>query len=54
MVVMLGPKERTYWTVISSSIIKGATPILSTIANFGTIQFVIAQYWEYMGKCCSP
>ena len=44
IVVLLPEKERFYFTVIVFAIAKGAMPICTTIANFGTVQFVISQY----------
>ena len=44
IVVLLPEKERIYFCVIVFAIAKGAMPICTTIANFGTVQFVISQY----------
>ena len=30
------------------TVLKGALPILTTIANFGTVGNVISQYWAYL------
>jgi hypothetical protein len=40
--------NRRYYSVVVLTILKGALPIFTTIANFGTIQFVIMQYWHYI------
>jgi hypothetical protein len=34
--------------VFCFTILKGALPILTTIANFGTVANVISQYWAYL------
>jgi hypothetical protein len=34
--------------VFCFTILKGALPILTTIANFGTVANVITQYWTYL------
>ncbi len=34
--------------VFCFTILKGALPILTTIANFGTVANVISQYWTYL------
>jgi hypothetical protein len=37
-----------FFTVFTFTILKGALPILTTIANFGTVANVISQYWAYL------
>jgi len=50
MVVLLPTDVRIYISVIIFTTVKGAMPILTTIANFGTVQSVVSQYWEYFRK----
>ena len=48
LIIILLPKgARSYFSVIVFTLVKGAMPILTTIANFGTMQFVISQYFDY-------
>ena len=44
LVLILIPK-REFYTVFTFSIIKGSMPLLTTVANFGTIRKVIKQYF---------
>ena len=47
-IILTASKEaRVYLQVIISAIIKAALPLLTTIANFGTIQHVVKKYWNY-------
>ena len=39
---------RVYLTVIVFSVMKAALPLLTTLANFGTVQSVASQYWNYI------
>ena len=39
---------RVYLTVIVFSVMKAALPLLTTLANFGTVQSVSSQYWNYI------
>jgi hypothetical protein len=49
IIIVLLPKSiRSYFSVIVFTFVKGAMPILTTIANFGTVQFIIAQYCNYL------
>jgi hypothetical protein len=41
---------RGYYSAIIFNIMKALLPTFTTIANFGTIQFVILQYWEYFKR----
>jgi hypothetical protein len=44
---------RPYLAVSIFSLMKVVMPIFTTIANFGTIQFVASQYWQfYCNKKC--
>ncbi len=48
IIIVLLPKSiSSFFSVIVFTLVKGALPILTTIANFGTIQFVISQYYDY-------
>jgi hypothetical protein len=48
VVITLLPKaESIFYSIIMFTSIKGALPILSTVANFGTVQFIISQYKSY-------
>ena len=40
--------NRRYYAMIFLNILKGALPIGTAIANFGTVQFVVVQYWQYI------
>jgi len=50
VVVFLPTDVRIQISVIIFTTVKGAMPILTTISNFGTVQSVIFQYWEYFSK----
>ena len=39
---------RPFFSAVVLSVLKGALPICMTITNFGTVQFVIVQYWQYL------
>ncbi len=41
-------QTRVYLYVIIFSTFKAVLPLLTTIANFGTIQFVARHYWSYI------
>jgi hypothetical protein len=41
-------QTRVYLYVIIFSTFKAALPLLTTIANFGTVQFVARHYWSYI------
>jgi hypothetical protein len=38
---------RPYFTLIALSAMKGALPIMTTIANFGTVKTIVSQYCDY-------
>ena len=40
--------NRRYYAMIFLNILKTALPIGTAIANFGTVQFVVVQYWQYV------
>ena len=39
---------RPYFTLVTLSIMKGALPVMTTIANFGTAKTIVSQYWDYV------
>ena len=41
---------RVYLTVIIFSVMKAAMPLMTTLANFGTVQSVACQYWDYISQ----
>jgi len=41
-------KIRPYFVSFIFSVMKTSMPVFTTIANFGTIQFVLTQYWNYI------
>jgi len=49
-VMMNTRSRRGYYSAIIFNIMKALLPTFTTIANFGTIQFVILQYWEYFKR----
>ncbi len=44
--------NRPFFSGLMYSMLKGALPIFTTIANFGTIRSVIRQYYEYLKNFC--
>jgi hypothetical protein len=46
LMVILPKPANIVWTVISTAVVKGATPILTIIANFGTVQSVFYHYFK--------
>jgi hypothetical protein len=48
LMMICSTSNRRYYSVVVLTILKGALPIFTTIANFGTVQFVITQYWHYI------
>ncbi len=44
--------NRQFLSVLIFSMLKGALPIFTTVANFGTIRLVIRQYYEYLKNFC--
>jgi hypothetical protein len=44
--------NRQFLSVLIFSMLKGALPIFTTVANFGTIRSVIRQYYEYLKNFC--
>ena len=44
---MTNKDTRSYYAAIILTVLKGALPIFSTIGNFGTVQFVIMEYYKY-------
>ena len=47
VIVMLPPSERLFFSILIFKSVKGVLPILTAIANFGTIRFVFGQYLNY-------
>jgi hypothetical protein len=45
---LIGMEYLPFFVVFCFTILKGALPILTTIANFGTVANVISQYWAYL------
>jgi hypothetical protein len=41
-----------FFIVFVFTIMKGALPICTTIANFGTVANVVPQYWAYLRHYC--
>ncbi len=48
IIALLPATERIFYSVIVFSLFKGSLPILTAIANFGTIQSVVRNYWNYL------
>ena len=49
--IMLSPSSRRgYYSAVILTIMTGALPTFTTIANFGTVQYVISQYLQYFEK----
>jgi hypothetical protein len=46
VIMLVPPTWRPYCFAIIFSFIKVAMPVLTTISNFGTVQFVLSQYWN--------
>ena len=44
LIVVLPKPVNIIWNVTSAMVVKGATPIVTIIANFGTVQSVFYQY----------
>jgi hypothetical protein len=42
--------NREFFSVLAFTVLKGAMPLLTTIVNFGTVQSVMRQYCEYIGR----
>ena len=50
--LVLSKEARVYFSIIIFSIFKAVLPLLTTIVNFGTIQYVTKQYWIHFNRCC--
>ena len=48
LMMICSTSNRRYYSVVVLTMLKGALPIFTTIANFGTVQYVIKQYWHYL------
>ena len=56
-IMMFTSSTRGYFCAIVLNFMKALLPTSTTIANFGTIQFVILQYWQYLRRSnvfCQP
>jgi hypothetical protein len=52
VLVLLEKKDkRPFTAAFILTPLKGALPICSTIGNFGTIQFVVMEYYKYFKEC---
>jgi len=49
-IMIFSRERRSYFSALIFTFMKGSVPVFTTIANFGTVQFVISQYWEYYRK----
>jgi high-affinity K+ transport system ATPase subunit B len=47
LVFLLPVHARTYFSVTVFSFVKGLMPLLTALANFGTVQSVLRQYKEH-------
>ena len=47
LIVFLQKIERIYFIIFLGTFLKALLPIFTAIANFGTVQSVFSQYWEY-------
>ena len=47
ILVTVSKQTRIFLYVIIFSTFKAVLPLLTTVANFGTVQFVARQYWSY-------
>ena len=54
IMMLCSTSNRRYYSVIVLNCLKGALPIFTTIANFGTVRFVVLQYWQYLSQACKP
>jgi len=50
LVAFLPAHISRYFAVVVFTCVKGLMPILSTVANFGTVQSVYLQYKEYISQ----
>jgi hypothetical protein len=47
LLIVMPKTAKAYFTIIYFSLLKTALPVLTAIANFGTVQSVVTQYWKY-------
>ena len=45
VLVLLSKTAKSYFSVMVFSLVKTALPVLTALANFGTVQSVLSQYW---------
>ena len=46
-IMVVSKEARIFFNFIMFAIFKAALPLMTSIANFGTIQYVAKQYWSY-------
>jgi hypothetical protein len=51
-IMMFSRERRAFFSCLFFSIMKSSLPAFTTIANYGTVKFVISQYWQYFEKSC--
>ena len=44
---------RTFYTLLVFTAMKGLMPILTTVANFGTVQSVLSEFWNNLKLKCA-
>ena len=44
---------RTFYTLLVFSEMKGLMPIMTTVANFGTVQSILSEFWRDLKLKCS-
>ena len=49
-IMMYSRERRAFFSCLVFTIMKSSLPVFTTIANYGTVQFVIFQYWQYLKK----
>ena len=47
LILLVEKGNRQYYLSVLTTPVKAALPICTTIGNFGTVQFVIAEYYKY-------
>ena len=47
LLVVVPDSWRPYYLVSTFSVMRSCLPILTAVANFGTVKTVSAQYWEH-------
>jgi hypothetical protein len=49
-IMMYSQERRAFFSCFIFTIMKSSLPAFTTIANYGTVQFVMSQYWQYLKK----